>query len=585
MGINFTRNKFFQNVKGNFFLYFVGLTICLSGVGNSVFAQMFSGDIYGKTVVGANPTLVTGTINLRPTAELYLGAGTPSGSHINTLILNGNYIAEENSRIYLSVTDNTNTSGTRGFVDITGTANRTTGATTIELDLFGGWDGSNIDLIRATNAGSDTAAFRMNETMSDCYIAAFRHRIEGNNIVWYIEALPPVGDIGASPAVCSGSDLTLTVPNIALNNSAIISQGWEIETAVGSGIFIVFNAPFTVTIADTGKRIRYIVESSCGTVSSNTVVITVHPVYHQETLTIYSTDLPYTWHDTVFDVGTTSNVFVFERKSVHGCDSIVTLHLTVNPVCLEIVLGEGFACANDTHIEISYTIIGQGILRGYTVSFDALAQQAGFTTEEHTVVQNEGILTISIPSAVRPGHYFANFSFPGQVCGDATVTVPFTINYSPLIIAQRWNNLLFVQNNSGFEFSTFQWYKNGEPIWGATSSYLHISEGLDMDAEYSVELIRVGDDFSVFTCPAAVRWVENVTLTLVNVAPRSGSFQLNSSLPGTAQIYNLTGILVSEQVVRAGQNHLQAPDQAGYYLLRVTLENQETKTYHIYVMQ
>ncbi|MDE5612653.1 MAG: hypothetical protein K2I90_11630, partial [Odoribacter sp.] len=47
--------------------------------------------------------------------------------------------------------------------------------------------------------------------------------------------------------------------------------------------------------------------------------------------TICSNALPYTWRDTTFGVGTESGIYRFQRIStVTGCDSILSLHLTVN---------------------------------------------------------------------------------------------------------------------------------------------------------------------------------------------------------------------------------------------------------------
>ncbi len=59
--------------------------------------------------------------------------------------------------------------------------------------------------------------------------------------------------------------------------------------------------------------------------------LTVHPMYAQnETLAICQHELPYTWRDTLFAEGTVGGDFVFNRQSQYGCDSVVTLHLTVN---------------------------------------------------------------------------------------------------------------------------------------------------------------------------------------------------------------------------------------------------------------
>ena len=50
--------------------------------------------------------------------------------------------------------------------------------------------------------------------------------------------------------------------------------------------------------------------------------------------TICAKNLPYQWRDTVFDIGTKSGTYRFQRiNTVTGCDSIVNLHLTVERPC------------------------------------------------------------------------------------------------------------------------------------------------------------------------------------------------------------------------------------------------------------
>ncbi len=63
----------------------------------------------------------------------------------------------------------------------------------------------------------------------------------------------------------------------------------------------------------------------------DTLVLTVNPVYAvEDELEISVTDLPYTYADTTFELGTQSGVFTVHLLSTSGCDSIVTLTLTVS---------------------------------------------------------------------------------------------------------------------------------------------------------------------------------------------------------------------------------------------------------------
>ncbi len=64
-----------------------------------------------------------------------------------------------------------------------------------------------------------------------------------------------------------------------------------------------------------------------------TLLLTVNPsLYAEESITICQNELPYTYNDTTFLPGTPQlSTFSFQLSTYEGCDSIVTLHLTVNP--------------------------------------------------------------------------------------------------------------------------------------------------------------------------------------------------------------------------------------------------------------
>ncbi len=76
---------------------------------------------------------------------------------------------------------------------------------------------------------------------------------------------------------------------------------------------------------------RYNETSVAGCDSIVTLYLTVNPTYRfDESLSICDNELPYTWRDTTFAVGTTSSIYLFEKQSAAGCDSTVVLRLTVN---------------------------------------------------------------------------------------------------------------------------------------------------------------------------------------------------------------------------------------------------------------
>ncbi|MBR4788013.1 MAG: proprotein convertase P-domain-containing protein [Bacteroidales bacterium] len=63
-----------------------------------------------------------------------------------------------------------------------------------------------------------------------------------------------------------------------------------------------------------------------------TLHLTIYPAFeHQDTLSLCGSDLPYTYGDTVFPIETRSGNYPIMFRSIHGCDSLIHLALTVNP--------------------------------------------------------------------------------------------------------------------------------------------------------------------------------------------------------------------------------------------------------------
>lgn len=278
----------------------------------------------------------------------------------------------------------------------------------------------------------------------------------------------------------------------------------------------------------------------------------------------------------------------------HGtvlCERTETVTVASTCLVLDVEDGPYETCADAPEVLVPYTV-QDGVMNVYDVAFDEAARQAGFEDAAAIAATADSWFVlpmpqVSAPAYVRPGHYAATITFPGQPC-DTAVVVPFSILYPSSILSQRWEDVLFVQNadyNGGYDFAAYQWYKGGEAIEGATASYLHVPEGLDTSAEYSVALTRADDGVTAPTCPVTPRVVDGVTLTLQqNVVPEGGEVRLTSDRTGTATLYDVSGQLVSRYTLETGANVLQAPGSAGYYLLRVVLDNGRAETYHLQVV-
>lgn len=90
---------------------------------------------------------------------------------------------------------------------------------------------------------------------------------------------PTIGTVGALPVLCAGVQYSSpTPPTVITNGSNITSSGWEMSTTPGGSTFTAVTLPYTASVADTGKLVRYTATNSCGTTVSNTVSLTVNPL-------------------------------------------------------------------------------------------------------------------------------------------------------------------------------------------------------------------------------------------------------------------------------------------------------------------
>ena len=156
----------------------------------------------------------------------------------------------------------------------------------------------------------------------------------------------------------------------------------------------------------------------------------------------------------------------------------------------------------------------------------------------------------------------------------------FTINYPSSIILQKWNDVLALLNssyNGGYEFSSYQWYKNETMIPGETKSYLYITDdNLDLNSNYSVEVTRVKDGVKSFTCSISPSLHTDIKI-YPTLLPKSDKIDIKMDNAGKAVIWNISGLKVMEQTLRKGENSIIAPGLTGTYLLEVITEQGEVK--------
>ena len=259
----------------------------------------------------------------------------------------------------------------------------------------------------------------------------------------------------------------------------------------------------------------------------------------------------------------------------HGCDSVVYLTLTVNERLQASVEPLAYACPDEEQMQLYFDITA-GVYDSLRISFS--------TPELHDTVIYENVTSVAIPYAanITPGYYKAVFTFYQFCCGEYVEERPIDIRYASTIVEQKWNDVLTVLSpkyNGGFEFVSFQWYKNGQPMEGETHSYIY--QPLDFTAEYYVVATR-SDSVSIASCPIVPVHHEEQTPypTIVQAGQRIPMYMERSA---TIWYYTVSGQLYSTFEMPQGYASLMTPNDRGAYIIKSIDAEGQTKAQVILV--
>ena len=210
-------------------------------------------------------------------------------------------------------------------------------------------------------------------------------------------------------------------------------------------------------------------------------------------------------------------------KNAQRCDSLVTCRLRII-TCLDMNIPNNaeqqHVCPGD-RFDLPYNYFKGDIGETHFI----------FGNKDVIVTPSQGY--ISLPTNdMKPGIYQAKITVQDTIC-DQTLEFPidFTVFYPSDIFKYKFNNVLAVYNkanNGGYDFVAYQWYRNGEPIPGATESVYHTEEPFTLGDTYFVMLTRA-DGLVLPSCPQTIEIVPNYELDQ-NQAPQARKQMINQRL-------------------------------------------------------
>lgn len=191
------------------------------------------------------------------------------------------------------------------------------------------------------------------------------------------------------------------------------------------------------------------------------------------------------------------------------------------------------------------------------------------------------------------GNYYVSVSNDCNTTYSDTVYVSVGIMD---IVVQKWDNVLAVnclpEENGGYQFQRFQWYKNGELLQEETKSYLHVaSSNIDYSALYAVSATTVTGE-TYFTCAQTFVLKNSLSIRVYPNPVQAGQqIQVITDLDNNENpeieyiLSNSMGQTIFRQKISGKRTTLNMPGVSGVYLLRVNSGSGNSKGFKIIVKE
>ena len=304
--------------------------------------------------------------------------------------------------------------------------------------------------------------------------------------------------------------------------------------------------------------------------------------------------------------GTYQAYVLVERVSSNLCQG----QLAVDSIPIEVTIGKLEFAVVDTvndicasrQLRLYYENTGTKLTtNNCTFSFNDQSKSAGINSLQMSEDDKGIFFLLTVPEGAPQGDGYSFTIDINTGCGDTTVNVGFTLPLDPnSLVKQLWDNILVVKNaedNGGYDFVAFQWFKDGERLDGENARMLDLHDVVDTEGEYVVRM-TTADGEVIETCPYFFKHQDvaqgdddNASFSfgasneIRAITMQAGErIYISTTAEGTADLYDVSGNKIGDTINFSKEGgFVTLPKERGIYILRVTTPN-EKRNFKVYVL-